>query len=183
MDLVVALFIVSGTIGAADILYYHLYKFRLAQRRGSRAETLTHLVRSLTFGVGLWTVIAYEPRGAWYWAVAGLFAFDFCDEVVDVLIEPTSRKELGGLPGAEYLVHMICTTLNGAAWVGFLAAGWSERLAPTALVARHSALPWWVVFDGKVIAVNAALLGALELGLLARGPRVQAQRPLPREAA
>ncbi len=155
MDLVVALFIVSGTIGAADILYYHLYKFRLARRPGSRAETVTHLLRSFAFGVGVWTLLSYEPRGGWFWAVAGLFAFDFVDELVDVAIEPRSRESLGGLPGAEYLVHVVCTTLNGGAWVTFLAVGWSTRLAKTELVARHSALPAWLVLDGKVIAVNA----------------------------
>lgn len=166
MDIVVALFVVSGTIGAADILYYHLHKFRLARQPGSRAETVTHLLRSFTFGAGLWTLAGHAPRGGWYWAVAALFAFDFVDEVVDVLIEPKSREPLGGLPGAEYLVHMICTTLNGAAWVTFLVEGWPDRLAPTALVARHSALPAWLTLDAKVIAVNAFLLGGLELALL-----------------
>ncbi len=168
MDLVVALFIISGTIGAADILYYHWYRFRLYKQPGSRIETLTHVFRSFTFGIGAYTLLHYLPLGGWYWAIAALFGLDFLDEIVDILIEPRSREPLGGLPGPEYLVHMISTTLNGGAWVMFLAVGWAGRLSGTALVARHTALPAWLALDGNLIAATAVLIGAGELALLVR---------------
>ncbi len=166
MDLVVTLFIVSGTIGAADILYYHWYKFRLYKQPGSRLETLTHIFRSFTFGIGVYTLLHYLPTGGWYWAVAGLFGADFLDELVDIWIEPKSREPLGGLPGREYLVHMVSTTLNGGAWVTFLVAGWAGRLSATALVARHTSLPAWLAIDGNLIVASSLLIGAGELALL-----------------
>lgn len=166
MDLVITLFIISGTIGSADILYYHWYKFRLYKQPGSRFETLTHIFRSFTFGIGVYTLLHYLPLGGWYWAVAVLFGLDFADEILDICIEPKSREPLGGLPGPEYLVHMIATTLNGGAWVTFLAAGWAGRLSGTALVTRHTALPAWLAFDGNLIAATAVLIGAGELLLL-----------------
>jgi hypothetical protein len=168
MDLVVTLFIISGTIGAADILYYHWYKFRLYKQPGSRLETLTHVFRSFTFGIGVFTLLHYLPLGGWYWAVAGLFAADFIDEIIDIVIEPKSREPLGGLPGREYLVHMVSTTLNGGAWVAFLVAGWAGRGAATALVARHPALPAWLVLDGNLVVGSSLLIGTAELVLLLR---------------
>lgn len=169
MDVTVVLFIVAGTIGAVDILYYHLYKFRLSRRPGSRLETGTHILRAFTFAVGMWILVAFAPVGGWYWALAAVFALDFLDGIFDVAIEPRSRAPLGGLPPLEYSVHMLSTTLTGGAWVAYLISGWAGRLEPTALVSRTSALPAWLLLDGRLLAVSSVLLGVTETALLIHG--------------
>ncbi len=177
MDVTVLLLIVAGTIGAVDILYYHLYKFRLSRRPGSRAETATHILRAFTFAFGVWILLGNTPMGGWYWALAAVFILDFIDGVVDVAIEPRSRKSLGGLPPLEYTVHMLSATLTGGAWVTFLVAGWAGRLAPTALVDRTSALPAWLILDGRAIAVSSVLLGTAEAALLVHGMLTAPRQP------
>jgi hypothetical protein len=63
---------------------------------------------------------------------------------------------------------MVSTTLNGGAWVAFLVAGWAGRGAATALVARHPALPAWLVLDGNLVVGSSLLIGTAELVLLLR---------------
>lgn len=169
MDVAVVLFIIAGTIGSVDILYYHLYKFRLSRRPGSRFETATHIFRSFTFAASVWVLLSWTPQGAWYWGVLAIVGADFADEVLDVAIEPKSRASLGGLPPLEYLVHAVSSVLMGGAWVSFLTAGWDGRLLATALVPRASALPAWLLWDGRLIAVGSVLLGITETALLVHG--------------
>ncbi|MBS2032908.1 MAG: hypothetical protein JST54_33860 [Deltaproteobacteria bacterium] len=166
MILPLTLLILMGSIGSIDSLYFHLYRFRLYAQPSSRIETLTHVVRGLTFCATLSILLAGVPRGAWYWAVAAVFGVDFVDDVVDVLIEPGSRRPLGGLPPAEYLIHMVVMAVTGAIWVSFLTAGWATRNAPTALEPWAGTLPGWMVWDARLMAAGGAGLALLELGLM-----------------
>src|SRR5690348_15242607 len=106
------LLLAMGTVGALDGVWYHLFKLRLAQRSSCRAETITHVVRGITFAVALTALVQGRPSGAWFWALLAVFALDFADDVLDVVIEPKSRAPLGGLPPLEYLVHMLVMGLS-----------------------------------------------------------------------
>ena len=147
-----------ATIGAVDGMYYHTLKFRLFEQPSARFETVTHIVRAFALAGALWVLAHRIPVGGWYWAMVALFTFDLVDDVADVLIEPRSRAPLGGLPPLEYLVHMIAIALSGGAWATFVLAGWATRHAPTALV--PFALPWWLLWYARVVAVGALLMGA-----------------------
>ena len=172
------LLLAMGTIGAVDALWYHLYKLRLAQQPGSRAETVTHIVRSLTFAVALTALVQGRPSGGWFWALAAVFALDFADDVADVLIEPKSRAPLGGLPPREYLVHMVVMGLSGATWLAYVVQGWALRAGPTALL--PASLPAWLVWDARLTAAGALLLGCVDLVLLLRSSDVVEKRELGR---
>lgn len=158
---------VAGPLGAFDVLYYHLYKFRLHARPESRGETVTHLVRGLLIG-GVAILLALgEPHGAWFWAAAGLLIVDFANDVIDVLLEPASRKDLGGLPPLEYLTHVIGAAASGGATAAFLVLAWPWAQLPTEL-APASHVPSWLAINGVVMGIGAILLAAFEATLMIR---------------
>jgi len=169
METVVVLLIVMGFVGAFDGLYYHLYKFRLYRQPSARTETVTHLVRGALFAVVLWTLAHYAPAGGWYWSFIAVFAVELTDDVIDVLIEPASRKPLGGLPRFEYLVHMIVMAISGGIWVAFAISLWPSRLAPTELI-PHGAdfLSPLLVWIARLVALSALFLTVFEGALLVR---------------
>lgn len=115
----------ASLVGAFDVLYYHLYRFRLYRRPGSTAEELTHLVRGAVF-VGFVAGLMVGPE-ARPWMVV-LLLLDVANTVADVLLERRSRAGMGGLPTGEYLVHVLGSSLVGAAAASFFLAG--DRAAP-----------------------------------------------------
>jgi hypothetical protein len=158
---------VVGPIGAFDVLYFHLWKFRLASRADSRAETLTHVARGLLVGTVVWTLAHFEAHGAWFWALAVALVFDFLNNVADVALEPDSRAALGGLPRVEYLIHILGATADGAVAATVLVLGWGLSRLSTALVPA-SPLPLWLVIDADATAVGGWALAVFETALLAR---------------
>lgn len=169
MMLTLLLMALMATIGSFDGLYYHIYRFRLFDQPASRAETVTHLLRGLSFAAAVLVISAGRPEGAWYWAIAALFGADLLIDVVDVLIEPSSRKPLGGLPGPEYLIHMVVMAISGGIWVSFLVNAWQWRNHATALVPYASnEMPTWLIWDGRLMGAGALGLVLLEGGMMLR---------------
>jgi hypothetical protein len=166
MSLPLILLVIVAPVGAIDMLYFHLWKFRLYSSPRSRAETVTHILRSLTVATLAWVLAHYRPSGAWFWIVGALFLIDFANSLVDVAIEPRSRAALGGVPGAESVIHTVGSTALGAIAALYFAVGWADRLLPTALTPVASQLSPLLVLQGEVVAVSGALLALLELGLL-----------------
>jgi hypothetical protein len=167
MTLPLTILAVAAPLGAIDVLYFHLWKFRLHARRASRAETLTHLLRGVLIAAGAYVMARFEPHGAWFWAIAALFALDFVNNLADVVLEPSSRASLGGVPPAEYALHIAGATLTGAVAAAFLAQ--ADRLAglPTELATSHG-LSAMLSTNGVIIAVGAGLLTLFEGALLVR---------------
>ncbi len=101
-------------LGSADVIYFHIYKFKIYKRTTSRLEHLTHLVRTfLFFCIILWILFA-QPKGAYAIMLPALLILDFINSLIDVYLEPQSRSSLGGLPPFEYLVHMLSMFISGA---------------------------------------------------------------------
>ncbi len=113
MSAVFELLMLTSLIGVVDVLYYHLYRFRLYERHESMAEEITHLMRHAIF-LGITTIVTFGggtlESAMLLW---GLFAGDFVNNVIDVLLERRSRATLGGLPSAEYLIHILANFLTG----------------------------------------------------------------------
>lgn len=106
-----------SVIGIFDGVYYHLYRFQLYAHRESRREHLTHTVR-----VGLYVTILYalflnDARGPLLWLGAAAIAVDVLVLLWDLLEEGDSRRNLGGLPHREYMIHVVANALH------FLAVG------------------------------------------------------------
>jgi hypothetical protein len=164
----VALLLLSivAPLGAFDVLYFHMWKLRLASRRASRAETVTHVARSLLIGALAWILARFEPHGAWYVVVASLMALDFVNNLLDVWLEGPSRADLGGVPRLEYLIHVIGATASGAVTASFVVLGRGLVALPTELV--EGAIPSWLAWNAQGIAVGCLVIAVVEGSLLAR---------------
>ena len=114
MTLLFHLLCLFAGLGAVDIVYFHIYRFRLFRISASRAEHLTHLVRTGLFLCVLLWVVCIEAHGVYSLLLPSLLLLDFLNSMADVLLEPRSRRPLGGLPSAEYAIHMLTMAVNGA---------------------------------------------------------------------
>jgi hypothetical protein len=157
---------IAAPSGAVDVIGFHLWRFRLYSAPSSRAETVTHLVRGATFAATAYLLATYRVGGAWFWIVGFLFAFDFVNNVVDAVLEPRSRAAAGGIPPAEYVIHVIGSTFAGATTIAFFLTAWTNRHLPTALLAHDASIPAWLSLNGRVLAGMSTVLTLFELGLL-----------------
>jgi hypothetical protein len=107
-------------VGALDGLYFHLWKFRLYARPQSRTEHLTHTVRACLLGPILWLAFV-APRLD---LLVMLVAVDTVVVLADVWLETESRRDLGGIPRAEYVVHVVANTLHTGAMTLAMAVWW-----------------------------------------------------------
>lgn len=114
MNVVLELLLAVSMIGALDVLYFHLYKLKLYAHPASVWEEVTHLIRHAVFLAIVALILFTEPMVAAP-VVAGLFVLDLVNTAVDVWLERASRKELGGLSSAEYLLHVLSSVGLGAA--------------------------------------------------------------------
>ena len=164
---------IVAPLGALDVLYFHLYKFRLHARRASRLETVTHLARGALFAAVAFVFARYEPHGSWYWVVVALVGLDFLNNVADVLLEPKSRASLGGLPPAEYAIHIIGATASGVIGATWVIVGRPLAALPTAL-APPPEMPGWLATNAHVLYIGAI---AMMLGETALMIRAMPRRP------
>lgn len=160
--------VLFSAIASIDGLYFHLYKYRLFERPASQREHRLHTINVVLFVPLVPLLFWIVPHGGYLWAALGLLACSLGVEVLDVLCEPDSRRDLGGLIGAEYLMHFLMAGLRFGATVPLLVctsvADWS--LAATAAGPR----PLWFLLTGVYITVPAIGVALLHVLLLNRGP-------------
>lgn len=157
MNITLVLLTIVGTVGAIDVLYYHLYRFRLYAQPSSVAEEVTHLVRNAVF-ISLLLVCDQPATRPWAQIAFGLFALDLANGVIDVLLERNSRAPLGGLPSGEYLVHILSTFGTGLAVASYT---WSMGSTPPP---AEGLLLWQV----RSMVLTGVVLLVVEGGLFAR---------------
>ncbi len=162
-----AIMSVAAPLAAIDVLYFHIYKFRLHAHRASQLETVTHLMRALLFGIAAFLLTHHEPHGAWFWAITGLVAADFLNNLADVILEPKSRAALGGLPPLEYVIHIVGATASGVIAGVWVIGAWPLASLPTEL-APPGDVPAWLATNGHGLYAGAAAMLIGEAALLIR---------------
>lgn len=145
-------------VGALDGLYFHLWKFRLYARPQSRTEHLTHTVRACLLGPLLWLAFVH-PRLELLVVLAGV---DTAVVFADVWLENASRRDLGGIPRAEYVVHVVANTLHTAAMTLAIAVWW---------VSPSAAVPSMVRWLAEALVVCTVPVALLHVVLLRRRPQ------------
>ena len=165
-SLPLVLIAIVAPMGAIDVFYFHIYKFRLHARAESWTETLTHVFRGVFLGLFTLLITAATPHGAWFWVGAALIAADVLNNLADIIVEPKARAAFGGLPPAEYVMHMIGGSVSGAVALGYLLIFGPYAGLPTELAAP--AHPVWLMINGYVIAFSAFAIAAVETSLMAR---------------
>lgn len=167
MNLPLTLMTAAAAIGAADVLYYHLYRFRLFAQPGSVAEEITHLFRQAIF-LSLLALLSSggrSPRGDAL--VFALVALDLINGAADVLLERRSREPLGGLPSTESLVHFLSTFAMGLAVAAYVLA--PELPAPTGVLRWQV---WGTFASGLVVFALEGTLFACAVRERGRQPRI-----------
>ncbi|APR84754.1 Hypothetical protein A7982_10103 [Minicystis rosea] len=108
------LLLLIALLGAFDIAYFHWHRCRLARRAESRTEVWIHVARGVVYALQMALVPNVRFAGAWYAAFVALFVADVAIAMADVAVEPASRRSQGGIPGGEYLMHIVLSVLVGA---------------------------------------------------------------------
>jgi hypothetical protein len=168
MGITLIIMLCAGPLAAFDVLYFHLYRFKLYSRPQSVYEEITHIARGTLFPLGLAIFLYGKPQGAWFWWVAALFAVEVVNSLVDIVLEPRSRAPLR-VPGPELVVHYIGATVMGAAIATYLVLGWDAAGAPTGFAPYEPGeLPWWVIPYGYLSVAIGAVLVVVEAMLFLR---------------
>ena len=156
-------------LGAVDLFYFHIWKYKLHTRPESRYEHKLHMAFAFLM-VPLAYLLYYQNFGGWaLWAGAFFVVAALSTELADVFSENDSRASIGGLSTQEYALHVVLTILKVASFALLFASkpaeAWSLS-SPTVLgeygfVAEMTTLQ---------VMVGSGLVGLLHLALL--HPRV-----------
>lgn len=147
-------------LGAVDLFYFHIWKYRLHTRAESRYEHKLHMAFAFLM-VPVAYLLFFQNFGGWaLWAGVGAVAAALGTELLDVFSENDSRATLGGLSTAEYALHVVLTILKVAAFVFIFAskpvAAWS--LSSPAVLGTYG-------FMGEMIAIKV-MIGSFAVGVL-----------------
>jgi hypothetical protein len=108
------LLLLIGLLGAFDVLFFHRRQARITERRDARVEAWIHVARGVVYTLQFAIVPNVKLAGAWYAAFVALFVADAAIAIADVLVEPQTRRSVGGLLRGEYLAHVVLSVLVGA---------------------------------------------------------------------
>ena len=166
---------IVGLIGSYDVLYWHWYKLRLFRLPAARWENLTHAIRALLFAVMTLLVLHVDARGWWWPVYPAVLAVEVANTMSDVILEPKSRRNIGGLPATEYVVHIFLSILTGAA-LACVVWGTRDLLhASTYLGLRTIDIPAYVRAGAYLSVVIALGMFAFELrGFFRLAPHAKA---------
>jgi hypothetical protein len=107
------LILYSG-VGAIDILYNHLYRYRLYAHASSFTEHVSHTAMTVNLLATVALLVFVEMGTLGFALFLIIQAVDVLNTLWDVFLEPKSRAPLGGLPPHEYFLHTIIFLLHGA---------------------------------------------------------------------
>lgn len=144
METATYLLFVLGILGALDILIFHSFAHGIRSHPDCRWELIPHSLRGPTYAALFVLIPNFEPYGAWFWALLGLFALDVGISVWDFALERRSRAFLGGLPSGEYVLHMVMAMLFGALVTTVIFESGAWRSLPTDLVYSPDAVADWL---------------------------------------
>ncbi|MDA9950981.1 hypothetical protein N9D31_00265 [Oligoflexaceae bacterium] len=108
-------------LAAVDGTYFHFSKYKLDQRPESLREHAFHTARSLFFAPMVLILFTFDSSGWLLWLAVLLVALDSVALVLDLLEEEKSRKDIGGLSRAEYLIHVLANGFHFT-WVALILA-------------------------------------------------------------
>jgi hypothetical protein len=154
-------------VGAVDLFYFHIWKYKLHTRPASRYEHKLHMAFSFLL-VPVVFLLYYQDLGGYgLWAGVFFVAAALATEMLDVFSEGDSRADIGGLTTAEYALHVAATILKVASFAFMFAAKPAAAWAPSSPILLGS-----YGFVGEMVAMKVMaggfLIGILHLALLNR---------------
>ncbi len=142
IDVVIALLIVQGAMGAFDVLYNHEWDAKLPSQPSARLELKIHSIRAILYALVFMGIAWFEWRGLWVVVLGALLLIEIALTLWDFVVEDRTRK----LSPGERMIHTVLA-MNGGAYVGFLAyvcmTEWIKM--PTALYPLSYGWPSWIL--------------------------------------
>jgi len=103
-----------GCLGAADIALFHSVAHGIRSHAESVGELVTHSLRGPTYAFLFLVIPNFTLHGWFAWGLLAVFVVDVAISIWDFSLEQKSRRFLGGLPGGEYVLHMLMAMVFGA---------------------------------------------------------------------
>jgi len=168
------LLLIIGHIGLFDVIYFHYYRCSLHTRPECHREQLWHLVRHIIYGLQFLTIANLRFHGAALFFLVLLYGADVFIAWSDVWEETISRRNQGGLPRAEYFMHIVLSLLVGAYILLVGQNVWPDRLLPAGIVVDPPAVPNLLRLYMTVMGVCAFFAFAHDLaGWLRMGRQIR----------
>lgn len=156
-------------LGAIDLFYFHLWKYKLHTRPESRYEHKLHMAFAFLM-VPVALLLYYQDLGGFgLWAAVFFVGAALSTEILDVFSENDSRASLGGLSTGEYALHVVLTILKVASFAFMFAskpiAAW-DVASPVSL----GSYGWMGEMMALKVAIGSGAVAILHVALL--HPRV-----------
>jgi hypothetical protein len=163
MEIATYLLFILGLLGGIDVLFYHSIAHGIRHHSESRTELILHSFRGPVYALLFLSVPNFVPRGAYWWMLVGILGIDFLITVFDFLVERRSREMLGGLPTAEYILHLLMAVLFGALVMSIWleTSTWSK--SPTSIVFSPANVSWALRAALALMAVLVFASGLLDM--------------------
>ena len=152
-------------LGAVDLFYFHMWKYKLHTRPESRYEHKLHMAFAFLM-VPIVMLLYYQNLGGIaLWVAVFFVAAALGTELIDVFSENDSRASLGGLSTGEYTLHVVLTILKVASFAFMFAskplAAWDFG-SPIQL----GSYGWMAEMIALKVAIGSAAVASLHLALL-----------------
>jgi hypothetical protein len=154
------LILYSG-VGAIDILYNHLYRYRLYAHASSFTEHVSHTAMTVNLIATVALLVFVEMGTLGFALFLTIQAVDVLNTLWDVFLEPKSRAPLGGLPPHEYFLHTIIFLLHGA-FLWAVIGNWDQLVHG----AGFGALRWPPLSTFLLCNAVALMIGGLAMCVL-----------------
>lgn len=152
-------------LGAVDLFYYHLWKYKLHTRPESRYEHKLHMAFAFLM-VPVAMLLYYQNLGGiGLWAAVFFVVAALSTELLDVFSEKDSRASLGGLSTGEYALHVMLTILKVASFA-FMFASKPTAAWDLASPVRLGSYGWMGDMIGLKVAIGSAIVAVLHVALL-----------------
>jgi hypothetical protein len=159
------LLFINGLIGLYDAIVYHIYTFKLYKTQVTFWEQLTHWIRGFLFAC-FYLAVCVKATGVWWWIYPTLMVVEVVNTSIDTILEPHTRRTLGGIPPVEYTLHCLLLLIQGGALASMLWATLPYRTEADGIVWRpldFGFFSWLPIFS----AVSSLMLSTFEgLGFL-----------------
>lgn len=154
-------------LGAVDLFYFHIWKYKLHTRAESRYEHKLHMAFAFLM-VPVAFLLYYQNFGGYaLWAGVLFVGAALSTELLDVFSENDSRASIGGLSTLEYALHVALTILKVASFAFIFASkpvtAW-ELSSPFVL----GSYGWLGEMMALKVMIGSGGVGLLHLALLHR---------------
>jgi hypothetical protein len=151
------LLILSTAGGGMDLIYFHLYKYKLYRRKDMLYEHKLHTAQIALGSMTVFFLFCNNFGGVLLWCGICVIFIGLVVEVMDIISEKKSRASVGGLSSFEYAIHVMVSALRAAFIALMLSIKPSESWSLSSnfiLNEKYSIITYgigWIVFFSGIL--------------------------------